>query len=563
MSNLPHVLKEPVMGAEALPKESASLRFGRFELDRQRGMFQADGNDIALRPKTFALLSYLAANPGRLIPKVELMVAVWPGIVVSDDSLTQCISELRAALGEPGLVRTVARRGYRLEMPVSLEHLPPAPPSPPQRRRRVLVFGAAAAAPLLLVSAWWAWQRRPPFHLDAAFSRQRAVAVLPFVDTGESSSPAFADAVTEDVSIALARIPDLLLFAGASTAKVADETDAARRLGASHALAGSVERRADAVLIRARLLDARNGAQLWSDRFDYVGDAPWTWQRDIAQRIAQSLDVRLREPSRDARADRLDAVAATRRAIHLAIHAGGRADILQARALLEQALAADPDSAIALTFWAFTHTQEVMRRWSRDPKPQIAAASGALDRAFALRPDYWPVHFHRSFVFYLQGRIDEAARACETVLTLWPNEPHALQRLAFYRLQQGRPGEVGALVQLALLLNPLELSQVATGHFYMGMAAFHLRRDDEAYDEMRQAAAANPRLPFPRQWMAAIDALHGRTADARANLADFEANLPGESVARLRASETSRNAVFWDQRERFYAGLLQAGLPHG
>ncbi|MEO8523749.1 MAG: hypothetical protein ABI460_03420 [Caldimonas sp.] len=389
------------------------------------------------------------------------------------------------------------------------------------------------------------------------------MAILPFVDTGTSPSPALAEAVTEDVSIALARIPDVLLFAATSTAAVADERDAAKRLGASHVLAGSVESRSESVLIRARLLDASSGAMLWSDRFDYAGNAPWTWQHDIAQRIAQSLDVMMREPPRDARSDRLDAVAATRQAIHLAIHAGTRAEIVKARALLEQALAADPNSAIALTFWAFTHTQQVMRHWSEDPQAQVAAASAALDRAFALRPDYWPVHFHRSFVLYLQARIDDAAQACETVLTLWPNEPHALQRLGFYRLQQGRPGEVAAPVKLALHLNPLEPTQVASGHFYLGMAAFHLHRDDEAYAEMRQAVAANPRLPFPRQWMAAIDALHGREADARVHLASFEASLRGESVARLKANEKSVSAAYLEQQDRFYAGLLQAGMSAG
>ena len=78
---------------------------------------QADGRETALRPKTFALLLRLATRPGQLITKAERIDAVWPGLVFGDDSLTQCVRELRTALGELRLVRTVPRRGYRREVP--------------------------------------------------------------------------------------------------------------------------------------------------------------------------------------------------------------------------------------------------------------------------------------------------------------------------------------------------------------------------------------------------------------------------------------------------------------
>ena len=62
------------------------------------------------------MLRHLVENPGRLVTKDELMQAVWPGVAVTDDSLVQCIGEIRRALGEEGkgLVETVPRRGYRL-----------------------------------------------------------------------------------------------------------------------------------------------------------------------------------------------------------------------------------------------------------------------------------------------------------------------------------------------------------------------------------------------------------------------------------------------------------------
>jgi DNA-binding winged helix-turn-helix (wHTH) protein len=80
------------------------------------------------------VLRHLATNLGRVVTKDELLEVNWPGVTVTDDSLTQCISEIRRALGDAGrdLVRTVPRRGYMI---VLSDRLPMAPPpivaSPP------------------------------------------------------------------------------------------------------------------------------------------------------------------------------------------------------------------------------------------------------------------------------------------------------------------------------------------------------------------------------------------------------------------------------------------------
>ncbi len=81
-----------------------------------------NGNEIALRPKTFAVLHYLIENSGRLVSKDELFAAVWPNLAVTDDALVQSIGELRRALGDDGprLIKTIPRRGYRFESDVSV-----------------------------------------------------------------------------------------------------------------------------------------------------------------------------------------------------------------------------------------------------------------------------------------------------------------------------------------------------------------------------------------------------------------------------------------------------------
>src|SRR5262249_43084748 len=77
--------------------------------------------EIELRPKSFELLRYLVENGGRLISKDELVNAVWTNVIVSDDSLTQCVSDLRRALNDSDrrIIKTVPRRGYIFSAPVS------------------------------------------------------------------------------------------------------------------------------------------------------------------------------------------------------------------------------------------------------------------------------------------------------------------------------------------------------------------------------------------------------------------------------------------------------------
>ncbi|PDT78211.1 winged helix-turn-helix domain-containing protein [Bradyrhizobium sp. C9] len=107
------------------PTTESVLIFDSFVLDLARGVARADGVDLDLRPKSFAVLRHLAGNAGRLVSKQDLHQAVWGNVVVSDDSLVQCIRELRLKLRDDDhrIIKTVSRRGYRLDAePMPLSH---------------------------------------------------------------------------------------------------------------------------------------------------------------------------------------------------------------------------------------------------------------------------------------------------------------------------------------------------------------------------------------------------------------------------------------------------------
>jgi DNA-binding winged helix-turn-helix (wHTH) protein/predicted ATPase len=111
-----------------------TYRFDRFVLDLQRGVLLADDTERTLRPKSFALLRLLVENAGRLIDRDEIMRIVWPGVFVTDDSIAQCVRDIRRALGNNGdqFLRTLPRRGYRFIAPVVAEPEKTVTAPPPQ-----------------------------------------------------------------------------------------------------------------------------------------------------------------------------------------------------------------------------------------------------------------------------------------------------------------------------------------------------------------------------------------------------------------------------------------------
>jgi DNA-binding winged helix-turn-helix (wHTH) protein/tetratricopeptide (TPR) repeat protein len=95
------------------------IALGDFTLDVAQGRLVSPKGEVQLRPKAFRLLAMLAGQRGAVVSKDDLLAEVWPDVIVTEDSLTQCVHEIRTALGPEtaGLLRTVPRRGYTLTGP--------------------------------------------------------------------------------------------------------------------------------------------------------------------------------------------------------------------------------------------------------------------------------------------------------------------------------------------------------------------------------------------------------------------------------------------------------------
>src|ERR1700680_265033 len=237
------------MGSEA---STAAYRFDRFVLHLGRGALLAAGVGRPLRATSFAFLRHFVENPGRLIGRDEIMQAVWPGVFVSDDSIAQCVRDIRRVLQDDQqlLLRTLPRRGYLLTAQVVRETAQPA-------ARASAEFAEAALS-----------AARP-----APLTDKPSIAVLPFQNmSGDPEQEYFVDGMVEEIITALSRIRWLFVIARNSTftykGQAVDVKQVGRELGVRYVLEGSVRKGGNRVRITAQLIEAETGAPLWADRFD-------------------------------------------------------------------------------------------------------------------------------------------------------------------------------------------------------------------------------------------------------------------------------------------------------
>jgi DNA-binding winged helix-turn-helix (wHTH) protein/TolB-like protein len=563
--------------------------FGPFVLDVARAELSRSGEVVALRPKTYALLVYLTDRPGVVVDKQELLDALWPGLVVTDDSLTQAISELRAALGEAGasLIRTLPRRGYRFDAEVRAVAAAPVPPpavampavgpQPPARpwlvRGLAAVFGGALVALLLLGLA----QMHPaPPTLDAALGGARSLVVLPFADLSDPPAPHLAHAIGHDLTTDLGRHTDLQVVVHATASSPG--TDAAaldprrigREVGARHVLAGSVQRQGDAVAVSVRLLRADTGQLLWSARFDYPTLADWAGRREISAQVANLLK------SKVSAAVLADAVRRTPNGAAVDHWMRGsqlldklqtgtdqpeaKAELQRAREHFEMALALEPDSVQALALLSRTYSAEVLFRWSADRKASLAMATALARRALAIDPNDLVALKSLAGAQMFDGDLEAAMNTSLRLLEINPSDANANRALAATLFFHGRWEETLRQLEIAERLNPLDSGHMDKVHSIAANTLIALGRYDEAIVRARRQAAVNPQGVQPYIFLAAAHAHRGDLAAAREAAAELLRRQPTYMIGGGAPHRGSTAPAYLAGIEHLREGLRRAGV---
>jgi pimeloyl-ACP methyl ester carboxylesterase len=161
------------------------LHFGSHSIDLDQCALLRGAHPIHLRPKTFDVLRHLATRAGQLVTKQELIEAVWAGAAVSDDSVVQCVRELRLALRDTSqvVIKTVRRRGYLFSAEPSLAKSTNGEKAPPPQSVRfcraadcttIAVSDAGDGAPLVLAPSWFG-------HLECDWRNPVSASLLHFL----------------------------------------------------------------------------------------------------------------------------------------------------------------------------------------------------------------------------------------------------------------------------------------------------------------------------------------------------------------------------------------------
>lgn len=505
--------------------------------DPERGELLRDGKLSRLRPQSGAVLAYLLDRPRQVVAKDELLREVWPNLVVTENSLAQCVREIRRELADEDglLVRTAPRRGYILEADVAR--------------------GAPAPAEA----------RRPSVPKPG---KRLAIVVTPLVNVGgDPEQEYFADGLTDDLTTDLGQIPEALVVsrttAYAYRGRALDLRAMGLEIGVRYVVAGSVRRRGDDVVVNLSLSETGNATQIWAERFEGRRANLESLQRKMAGEVAQTLGVQLFE----AEAERIERQPSPNPdAQDLAMRAWSLWNRVQAesnaeaRRLARQAVELDPACIRGWITLAHALITDLVLRLTQDAERTLAEAENAARRAAALDPRSTLVNTPLGITLAYRGRFEEALGVFDAQQRLNPNFPVTHAWTGITHILMGNPTLAIPCLERAIELSPRSPA-LSTFYRNIAVACLHAGNDEQAL----AFAERSVRLPNPwarsYETLAAVYGAVGLVEDARAAVKVLLERWPGYSIARHREEMISSRPAFLAQRERYIAGLRVAGLP--
>jgi len=551
-----------------LEPQAGSYRFLEFELDALTASLRRSGTPVPLRPKSFDVLFHLVRHRGRLVTKDQLIEAVWAPVVVTENSLVQCIREAREAIGDSGqaLIETVARRGYIFTPEVDVRPaLAPAGRAMrgAPRRARYAWAGAAVLATIAAI-AWIAVDTdavRSVGTVPEAPARRFPVAVLPFDASGGPSAETdyFSRGISNDIAAALGRFPELAVAAPVAVTRMraagASAEDLQRQLKVRYLVEGSVRRVPDRIRISIRLTDLTQGLLLWSEIYDAVPSRIFAIEDEITGRIAGALSARLSSLERQRAAGTppasMEAYDFVLRGRELAMRLDRRAHS-EARTMFERAIELDPRQAGAMVGLGRLDLSAVALGWTSDPGGALKRAGEHARAAIALDESHPAAHVLLGRTY---ARLGEPERAVETLgraVALNRSDPDSHAGLGDALLWSGDAAAAIRALETAISMDP-RLS--AEDLFSLGAAYFMDGRAPDAIRVLERAATRNEANPFIFALLAASHAEAGRGPESRVAAANVRSMNPLFDSANF--GSLFRVAA---QREKLARALRLAGL---
>ncbi len=439
-----------------------AIRFQNFVLDLERyALSNADGI-VSLRPKSFEVLRYLAEHARRVVPKEDILGAVWADVNVTDESLTRCISDVRRAINDDDqrIIKTVAKRGYLFD-PIDLS------------------FDEAKSDPA------------PSHRLPSLPPDDRpSIAVLPFMNiSGDPEQEYFSDGITEDIITDLAQISRLHVIARNSTftykGRSVNVAEVARELGVNFVLEGSVRKAGARVRVTAQLISGKDSGHVWANRYDRDLSDIFAIQDDITKAIVAQLRVRLLPEEQNslgvAPTGNVEAYTYYLRGREF-LHRRSKPFLELAKRMFNRALEIDPNYAEA---YAGVADCDAFLRLHYGADISTESLLATSSKALELKPGLAEAHASRGLALTLLRRYDEANLAFDEAMTSSPDlfEAHYFKARACFT--QGKFEEACHHFKRAAEINPMDCQSllVLTG------ALRSLNRIDEMMSAAREGVA--------------------------------------------------------------------------
>ena len=422
-----------------------------------QGTLTREGEVLHLRSKSFRLLCELARQPGRVVSKSELLDAVWPDVVVTEDSLSQAVRDIRVALQDEAarILRTLPRRGFML-CPTEESRLP------------------------------------APVVERAGYGEQPRIALLPLANrTGDPELGPVLESFVEEITTGLAKFRNLTVVARHSAFAAAGVHSGLSEIGgqlrADYLVDGSARRSNGDLILTLALIDVATAGILWGESFVCNGTGWLTLQDTILRRIVQRLFTSVEEAAHRAslrqKPEELSAFEAMARgrALFRSYQAGSRQRALEQFA---RAVEADPMSGLAHSYHALARL--AVHRYALAPSEVKREVLSEAMRGVELAPEDARCWGTVSLTHALLGGFKAAEEAARRAVQLNPCDADALFNMAYALLVRGRPLECIDWLDRAKEINPL------WPPLYDEVLAYAL------YDLERYADAAHVFLKLPR-----------------------------------------------------------------
>jgi len=379
----------------------------------------------------------------------------------------------------------------------------------------------------------------PRAEAPLALPSKPSIAVLPFANlSNDPDQEYFADGMMDEIVTSLSRIRSIFVIASGSTltfkGKPVNLRDAARQLGVRYLLEGSVRKAGAKVRIAVKLIDGRDGAQIWAERFEDTLDDIFALQDKVALSVAGVIEpaIGAAESRRlsDRPTDNMGSYDLFLRAAPLraSLRVG---EVKQALDLLERAIALDPDFGAALAHAAGCHSQIASNGWSDDPDGHRRQGLALAERAIAVAEDDAEVLAQiANALTELEANLHRAGALTDRALHLNPGCARAWFIAGIVALGGGDGDRAVECFENAGRLDPVSSLRERT-RIHIAMARCVQERWDEALQIFRQTTYRNVRV---YTFLVVLHGHLGQLREGREALAQYQAlsTVPIEDIAR-------------------------------